>query len=74
LVTFSFRKIRLINDATLASVLAIHLDEQGDVAGAVAMAMLIVYVSIAVRLLRTVITKKVLRKTQAWRYNIVDIN
>ena len=74
MVTFSFRKIRLINDATLASVLAIHLDEQGDVAGAVAMAMLIVYVSIAVRLLRTVITKKVLRKTQAWRYNIFDIN
>ena len=31
-----------------------------------------VYVSIAVRLTHTIITKKVLRKTQAWRYNIID--
>ena len=61
-------------DTTLAAVSAIHLDEQGDVAGATAMAMLIVYVSIAVRLLHTIITKKILRKTQAWRYNIIDTN
>ena len=59
-------------DTTLASVSAIHLDEQGEVAKAAAMAMLIVYVSIAVRLTHTVITKKILRKTQAWRYNILD--
>ncbi len=59
-------------DTTLASVSAIHLDEQGEVAKAAAMAMLIVYVSIAVRLTHTIITKKVLRKTQAWRYNILD--
>ena len=32
-------------DTTLASVSSIHLDEQGDVAGAAAMAMLIVYIS-----------------------------
>ena len=61
-------------DTTLAAVSAIHLDEQGDVAGAAAMAMLIVYASIAVRLLHTIITKKILRKTQAWRYNIIDTN
>ena len=61
-------------DTTLASVSAIHLDEQGEVAKAAAMAMLIVYVSIAVRLTHTIITKKVLRKTQAWRYNIIDTN
>tara|TARA_B110000196_G_scaffold319149_1_gene336290 strand:- start:1039 stop:2742 length:1704 start_codon:yes stop_codon:yes gene_type:complete len=61
-------------DTTLASVSAIHLDEQGDVAGAAAMAMLIVYVSIVVRLIHTIITKKILRKTQAWRYNIIDTN
>ena len=59
-------------DTTLASVSAIHLDEQGEVAKAAAMAMLIVYVSVAVRLTHTIITKKVLRKTQAWRYNILD--
>ena len=61
-------------DTTLASVSAIHLDEQGEVAKAAAMAMLIVYVSIAVRLTHTIITKKILRKTQAWRYNIIDSN
>ena len=61
-------------DTTLAAVSAIHLDEQGDVAGAAAMAMLIVYVSIVVRLIHTIITKKILRRTQAWRYNIIDTN
>ena len=61
-------------DTTLASVSAIHLDEQGEVAKAAAMAMLIVYVSVAVRLTHTIITKKILRKTQAWRYNILDTN
>ena len=61
-------------DTTLASVSAIHLDEQGEVAKAAAIAMLIVYVSVAVRLTHTIITKKVLRKTQAWRYNIIDTN
>ena len=53
---------------TLASVSSIHLDEQGDVAGAAAMAMLIVYVSIFVRVIHTIITKGILKKTQAWRY------
>ena len=61
-------------DTTLASVSAIHLDEQGEVAKAAAMAMLIVYVSVVVRLIHTIITKKILRKTQAWRYNILDTN
>jgi iron(III) transport system permease protein len=61
-------------DTTLASVSAIHLDEQGDVAAAAAMAMLIVYVSIFVRLTHTIITKGILNKTQAWRYNAGDTN
>ena len=59
-------------DTTLASVSAIHLDEQGDVAGAAAMAMLIVYVSIFVRLMHTIITKGVLRRTQGWRQRSSD--
>ena len=54
-------------DTTLASVSAIHLDEQGDVAGAAAMAMLIVYVSVFVRILHAVVTKHLLWKSQAWR-------
>lgn len=61
-------------NTTLASVSSIHLDEQGNVAAAAAMAMLIVYVSVAVRVLHTVITKGILRKTQAWRGGFVDEN
>jgi len=61
-------------DTTLASVSSIHLDEQGDVAAAAAMAMLIVYVSIFVRLTHTIITKGILNRTQAWRYNVGDTN
>ena len=55
-------------DTTLASVSAIHLDEQGDVAGAAAMAMLIVYVSVFVRVLLTIVTICILWQTQAWRH------
>ena len=54
-------------NTTLASVSSIHLDEQGNVAGAAAMAMLIVYVSVFVRILHSIITRGVLWKTQAWR-------
>ncbi len=54
-------------DTTLASVSAIHLDEQGDVAGAAAMAMLIVYISFVVRGLHTIISTLLLKRTQAWR-------
>jgi iron(III) transport system permease protein len=56
-------------NTTLASVSAIHLDEQGDVAAAAAMAMLIVYVSVLVRIIHTVFTKGILRRTQEWRHD-----
>ena len=54
-------------DTTLASVSAIHLDEQGDVAGAAAMAMLIVYISFLVRGIHTLVSTILLKRTQAWR-------
>ena len=54
-------------DTTLASVSSIHLSERGDVSAAAAMAMQIVYVSVFVRIIHLVITKGVLRRTQAWR-------
>ena len=54
-------------DTTLASVSSIHLDEQGDVAGAAAMAMLIVYISFLVRGIHTIISTFLLKRTQAWR-------
>lgn len=59
-------------DTTLASVSAIHLEEQGDVAAAAAMAMLIVYVSVFVRILHTIITRKVLKRTQGWRQSLSE--
>ncbi len=54
-------------DTTLASVSSIHLDEQGDVAGAAAMAMLIVYISFIVRGMHTIVSTFLLKRTQAWR-------
>jgi iron(III) transport system permease protein len=54
-------------DTTLASVSSIHLDEQGDVAGAAAMAMLIVYISFLVRGIHTVVSTFLMKRTQAWR-------
>ncbi len=60
-------------NTTLASVSAIHLDEQGDVAAAAAMAMLIVYVSVVVRIIHAFFSKGVLRRTQAWRHNTQNV-
>lgn len=51
----------------MASVAAIHMEELGEVAGAAAMAMLIVYACIVVRLLHLFITRGLLRRVQAWR-------
>ena len=50
-----------------ASVAAIHMDELGEVASAAAMAMLIVYVCLAVRLLYPLATHGLVRRLQAWR-------
>ena len=54
-------------DTTLASVSSIHLDEQGDVAGAAAMAMLIVYISFLVRGIHTIVSTFLLKRAQAWK-------
>lgn len=51
----------------LASVGAIHLDEQGETASAAAMAMLIVAVSVTVRTLHALLSKTLLNRTQSWR-------
>jgi iron(III) transport system permease protein len=54
-------------DTKLASIAVIHIDETGRVASAAAMAMLLVYVCLAVRLAHHLIAQKVLRKFQPWR-------
>ena len=54
-------------DTKLASVAAIHLDEAGSTASAAAMATLMVYASLSVRLLHLGVSRFVLRRAQAWR-------
>ncbi|MCP4599077.1 MAG: putative 2-aminoethylphosphonate ABC transporter permease subunit [Proteobacteria bacterium] len=51
----------------VASVAAIHMDEAGETAAAAAMAMLIVYACIIVRILHAFVTGRVLYRIQAWR-------
>ena len=55
------------SDTKLASIAVIHIDETGRVASAAAMAMLLVYVCLVVRLAHHLIAQKVLRKFQPWR-------
>ncbi len=54
-------------DTKLASVAAIHLDEAGSTASAAAMATLMVYASLTVRLLHLGISRLILSRLQAWR-------
>ncbi|MDH3671015.1 MAG: putative 2-aminoethylphosphonate ABC transporter permease subunit [Gammaproteobacteria bacterium] len=51
----------------LASVAVLNMDDQGDIAPAAAMAMMIVYTSATVRILHIVLTRGLQRRTQAWR-------
>jgi len=51
----------------LASVAVLNMDDQGDIAPAAAMAMMIVYTSAAVRIAYTMLTRGLQRRTQAWR-------
>lgn len=51
----------------LASLAVVHMDEAGRLASAAAMAMLIVYACVVVRLLQMLLSKFLLRRLQAWR-------
>jgi iron(III) transport system permease protein len=51
----------------LASVAVLNMDDQGDIAPAAAMAMMIVYTSAAVRILYGLATRGLAIRTQAWR-------
>ncbi len=54
-------------DTKLASVAVLNMDDQGDIAPAAAMAMMIVYTSATVRILYVLLTRGLQRRTQAWR-------
>jgi iron(III) transport system permease protein len=51
----------------LASVAVLNMDDQGDIAPAAAMAMMIVYTSAVVRILHGIATRGVVLRAQAWR-------
>ncbi len=55
------------SDTTLASVAVLNMDDAGDVAPAAAMGMMIFYTNAGARILHAVLSKKLLKKTQAWR-------
>ncbi len=51
----------------LASIADLNMDDAGDVAPAAAMGMMIFYTNVIARLIHAVVSKYVLRRTQAWR-------
>ncbi len=55
------------SETMLASIAVIHIDETGRVASAAAMAMLIVYTCLAVRLLHYAVTTQIIARTVKWR-------
>ena len=51
----------------LASVAVLNMDDQGDIAAAAAMGMMIFYTNVFVRVAYVLLTKKILVKFQSWR-------
>jgi len=54
-------------NTTLASVAVLNMDDQGDLAFAAAMAMMIAYTCGGARILHMVVTRGIVGRTQAWR-------
>ncbi len=54
-------------DTTLASVAVLNMDDAGDIAPAAAMGMMIFYTNVGARLIHVFVTRKLVRRTQAWR-------
>jgi len=54
-------------DTTLAAVTVLSMDDAGDIAPAAAMSMMIILTSAGMRLLHALLTRGLLRRTQAWR-------
>ena len=52
---------------SLASIAVLNMDDAGDIAPAAAMGMMIFYTNLLARILHLIISKIVLRSTQAWR-------
>ncbi|MEO9826379.1 MAG: putative 2-aminoethylphosphonate ABC transporter permease subunit [Paracoccaceae bacterium] len=52
---------------TLASIAVLNMDDAGDIAPAAAMGMMIFYTNAAARIIHLLLSRKLLRRTQAWR-------
>ncbi|MEH6547951.1 MAG: ABC transporter permease subunit [Sneathiella sp.] len=55
------------SDTTLASVAVLNMDDAGDVAPAAAMGMMIFYTNAFARIVHLLLSKGILKRTQAWR-------
>ena len=55
------------SDTTLASVAVLNMDDAGDIAPAAAMAMMIAYSCAAARIVHALLTRGMMRSSQAWR-------
>jgi len=53
---------------TLASIAVLNMDDAGDVAPAAAMAMTLFFTAVSVRILYTAATRRLLARSQAWRF------
>ena len=54
-------------DTTLASVAVLNMDDAGDIAPAAAMGMMIFYTNAAARIIHLILSRGVMKRTQAWR-------
>jgi iron(III) transport system permease protein len=54
-------------DTALASVAVLNMDDAGDIAPAAAMGMMIFYTNAAARIIHLIVSKGILKRTQAWR-------
>jgi len=54
-------------DTALASIAVLNMDDAGDIAPAAAMGMMIFYTNVFARLIHLLVSRNLMRKTQAWR-------
>ena len=57
----------------VASVAVVAMDDTGDIGAACAMAMMIVYTSVGVKLLQSLATKWIFKRNQAWRSGTAEL-
>jgi iron(III) transport system permease protein len=59
-------------ETKVASIAVVAMDDTGDTGAACAMALMIVYTSVAVKLAQSLVTRWLFRRNQAWRTSAVS--